>query len=66
MYVTGRGDDGAADIAGHLRELFEYLIPEIGLRTDGQDRAADPVGVMRAVLSASNRIVRSCILQAWP
>src|SRR5580692_10130510 len=48
--VTGRGDDGAADVAGHLRELFGYFVPEIGLRADGQDRAADRVGVMRAVL----------------
>jgi hypothetical protein len=32
-----------------LRELFGYFVPEIGLRADGQDRAADRVGVMRAV-----------------
>src|ERR1700730_4509185 len=48
--VTGRGDDGAADVADHLCELFGYFVPEIGLRADGQDRAADRVGVMRAVL----------------
>jgi hypothetical protein len=48
--VTGRGDDGAADVAGHLSELFGYCVPEIGLRADGQDRAADRIGVMRAVL----------------
>ena len=33
-----------------MRELFGYFVPEIGLRADGQDRAADRVGVMRAVL----------------
>jgi hypothetical protein len=48
--VTGRGDDSAADVAGHVRELFGYLVPEIGLRADGQDRAGDRVGVVRAVL----------------
>ena len=48
--VTGRGDDGAADLAGDLRELFGYFVAEIGLRANGQDRAADRVGVMRAVL----------------
>ena len=34
----------------HFRELFGDFVPEIGLRADGQDRAADRVGVMRAVL----------------
>jgi hypothetical protein len=48
--VTGRGDDGTADVAGHLRELFGYFVDEIGLRADGQDRAADRAGVVRAVL----------------
>jgi hypothetical protein len=48
--VAGRGDDGAAAVAGHVRELFGYFVPEIGLRADGQDRAADRVGVVRAVL----------------
>jgi hypothetical protein len=48
--VTGGGDDDAADVAGHLHELFGDCVPEIGLRADGQDRAADRVGVMRAVL----------------
>src|SRR5580704_7262253 len=48
--VTGRGDDDAADVGGHLRQLPGYLVAEIGLRADGQDRAADRVGVMWPVL----------------
>jgi len=48
--VTGRGDDHAADVAGHLGGLFGYFLSEIGLCADRQDRAADRVGVMREVL----------------
>jgi hypothetical protein len=48
--VTGCGDDGSADVAGHVRELFGYCVPEIGLRADSKHRATDRVGVMRAVL----------------
>jgi hypothetical protein len=44
--VTGRGDDGAVDVAGHLRELLGYFVPEIGLRADG--RVALHVGQPRA------------------
>jgi DNA-binding CsgD family transcriptional regulator len=32
--VTGLGDDGAADVGGHLRQLPEHLVPEIGLPAD--------------------------------
>src|SRR5690348_6720399 len=32
--VTGRGNDGSADVAGHVRELPGYCVPEIGLRAD--------------------------------
>src|ERR1700727_2391720 len=48
--LTGCGDDDAADIASYLRELSGYLVPEIVLSADCQDRAADRVGVVRAVL----------------
>src|SRR3984885_1936906 len=48
--VTGVGDDGAADVAGHVGELPGYFAPEVSLPADGQDRAADRVGVVRAVL----------------
>ena len=41
--MTGRRDDHAADVAGHVRELFGYFLSEIGLRADRQDRAADRV-----------------------
>jgi hypothetical protein len=39
--VASGGDDGAADVAGYLGELSGYLVAEVGLRADGQDRAAD-------------------------
>src|SRR5580692_7646627 len=48
--VTGRGDDDAADVPGHLLELSGDRVPEIVPGADGQDRAADRVGVMRPVL----------------
>jgi hypothetical protein len=33
-----------------VRELPGYLVPEISLGADGEDRAADRVGLVRAVL----------------
>ncbi|MCU1489527.1 MAG: hypothetical protein JWM85_932 [Acidimicrobiaceae bacterium] len=52
--VIGRGDHDAAEIAGHLRHLVGHFLPEMSLRTDGQNRAADRVGALRPVLCGAS------------
>lgn len=48
--VTGFGDDRAADVGGDRGELPVYLVSELGLAADGENRAADRIGVVRPIL----------------